>query len=68
MFKFVFLGLEIIEILIFLFAILICFYLFMEFVFPFFTFGKIKPGWLFFLKHQEKKKNNKQIKQKNSSK
>jgi len=55
MFKFVFLGLELIEIIVALLAILFCFYLFMEFVFPFFTLGAIKPGWLFFSKYQERK-------------
>jgi len=55
MFKFVFLGLELIEIIVALSGIAICFYLFCEFVLPFFTFGAVKPGWLFFSKYQEKK-------------
>lgn len=55
MFKFVFLGMELIELIVALSGIAICFYLFMEFVFPFFTFGTIKPGWLFFSGYQAKK-------------
>jgi len=55
MFKFISLGLEIIEIIIILGVGAFCFYLFFEFVFPFFTFGAVKPGWIFFSKYQEKK-------------
>ena len=55
MFKFVFLGLEFIEIIVAVGGLGICFYLFCEFVLPYFTFGAVKPGWLFFSKYQEKK-------------
>jgi hypothetical protein len=46
---------ELIEVIVLLSGFLLLFYLFMEFVFPFFT-RNIKPGWLFFAKWQEKKK------------
>lgn len=55
MFKFVFLGLEFIEIIVAVGGIAICFYLFCEFVLPFFTFGAVKPGWLFFSGYQARK-------------
>ena len=52
----------IIELLVFLMAMLFCFYLFMEVVYPFFTNGKVKPGWLFFTKYIEKQRAKENIK------